>query len=162
MHAEASEWVARCVDEFGSFTSVVEIGGRNINGTIRDLFTGDYLAVDLVDGPGVDIVGDAIDLAAAGVLPTVDCVVTTEALEHHPNPAAVLNAARSILRPGGVLIATMAGPGRHPHSGLIEGPPQPGEHYQNITPDELAAWLAAWTRFEIDRLGLDLRCWAIR
>lgn len=168
MHAEVAVWVARCVEQLGPFRTVAEIGGRDINGSIRTLFDADarYCSIDIVDGPGVDVVGDVIDLVAAGKLSTGrwGCVVSTEALEHHPRPAAVVQAAHLLLQPGGAFVATMAGPGRHPHSGLVEGPVQPGEHYRNIEPDELGRWLAdvGFSDFEVDQHGLDLRCWAVK
>lgn len=34
--------------------STLEVGSLNVNGTVRDLFTGVYLGVDMRDGPGVD------------------------------------------------------------------------------------------------------------
>lgn len=168
MHAEVAIWVARCVKELRPFRSVVEIGGRDINGSIRPLFDADarYCSVDIVDGPGVDVVGDVVDLVAGGgiSLGGWSCVVSTEALEHHPEPWEVVEAAHRLLAPGGALIATMAGPGRSPHSGLIEGPVQAGEHYRNIEPDELGRWLAdaGFADFEVDQHGLDLRCWAVK
>lgn len=160
MHPDALNWVERCVAELGPFTQVVEIGSRNINGGVRHLFNGcDYVGVDLLDGPGVDKVGDIIDLADSL---TADCVVSTEALEHHPDPRSVIAAAARILPDRGVLIATMAGPGRQSHSGLIEGPVQAGEHYRNIEPGELRSWLDGWAVVEVDQHGADLRCWAIK
>ncbi len=167
MHPEVGDWVERCIAAHGPFAHVLEIGGRDINGSVRPLFGTrcTYTVVDIVAAPEVDFVGDAVALAREGLLPTgVDCVVSTEALEHYPAPADVVDAAHELLRPGGVFIATMAGPGRHPHSGLVEGPPQPGEHYRNIDPDELTAWLeqTGFGDFLVDVHGLDLRCWATR
>lgn len=166
MHAEVAIWVAHCLNQRGPLRNIAEIGGRDINGSIRTLFDVDarYCSIDIVDGPGVDVVGDVIDLVATGKLSTGrwDCVVSTEALEHHPRPWEVVDAAHQLLAPGGVFIATMAGPGRSPHSGLIEGPVQPGEHYQNITPEELTAWLAAFADFAVDQAGRDVRCWAVK
>ena len=41
--------------------SVLEIGSYDVNGTVRKLFAaaGHYVGVDLVEGPGVDVVGSA-------------------------------------------------------------------------------------------------------
>lgn len=159
MHREAREWVEQCIERFPDAEVVVEIGSRNINGGIRDLFLDStFVGVDLVDGPGVDIVGDATLI----VLPACDLVVSTEALEHYPEPWKVIDAAHKALNAGGVFVATMAGPGRQSHSGLIEGPVQPGEHYRNIEPGELRSWLEGWASMELDQFGADLRCWAIK
>lgn len=168
MHDAVLQWVSHVLDAPGrQIRSVVEIGGRDINGSIRSLFglAETYTVIDLVDAPEVDYVGDAVELRRQGVLPAgVDCVVSTEALEHYPRPADVVDCASMLLRGGGVFIATMAGPGRSPHSGLIEGPPQPGEHYANVDPDALTVWLraAGFARWAVDVAGLDVRCWAIR
>jgi hypothetical protein len=58
MHEAVTEWVARHADTFGK---VLEFGSRNINGSVRPLFpyASEFVGVDLVDGPDVDVVGDA-------------------------------------------------------------------------------------------------------
>jgi hypothetical protein len=62
-------------------------------------------------------------------------------------------------RPGGLLIITAAGPGRAEHSGADGGPLRPGEHYRNISPLALLAWLAHLpiVTLECDRLNGDVR-----
>lgn len=159
MHPEARAWVEACLTRIPAPRSVIEIGSRNINGGVRDLFgDADYLGVDLMEGPGVDLVADAAQVD----LPAADLVVTTEALEHYPDPKAVIDAVYRALVPGGALIATMAGPGRHPHSGLDGGGLHRDEHYRNIEPAELTEWLAGWAEHAIDIAGADLRCWATK
>ena len=44
--------------------SILEIGSYDVNGTIRNLFASEnYVGVDLVEGPGVDVVagGQSVD-----------------------------------------------------------------------------------------------------
>ena len=41
---------------------VLEIGSRDENGTIRDLFTGTYIGIDMRAGPSVDRVMDAHEI----------------------------------------------------------------------------------------------------
>lgn len=123
--------------------AVLEFGAYNVNGSVRPLFRGAarYHGIDIRPGPCVDEVADAATYDGGA---QYDVVVTTEMLEHAPDPAACLRAAWRSLRPGGVLILTAAGPGRAPH-GCDGGPGvPPGEHYGNLDPDELAGWLAAW------------------
>ena len=59
MHAEAYEWISR----YGTDKSVavVEFGARDLNGSMRDLFPNadPYRTLDILPGPGVDIVADA-------------------------------------------------------------------------------------------------------
>jgi len=71
-------------------TRCVEIGALNVNGTVRDLFPCEYVGVDRVDGPGVDVVSDGrryfVDNAGwigerARPIHTAICL---ETLEHDP------------------------------------------------------------------------------
>lgn len=157
MHDAAYQWVAAQVDRFGPFDSVAEFGGRNINGTVRDLFDGGYTAVDIVDGPGVDVVADCADWRPSQ---PVECVVSTEVLEHTPAWRELVCNAAACLVDGGVLIVTCAGPGREPHG--TDGGPVRDEFYENVIPGDLRAALAPFSVFSLDVLGTDLRCWAVK
>lgn len=138
MHPEAMSWVARHAGG-STYRSVVDLGGRNVNGTTRDLFPlADYVAVDIAPGDGVDFVCDAADFVPAE---PVECVVTTEMLEHAPNGREIVAAAFEMLQPGGVFIGTAAGPGRGAHSAVDGRGLREGEHYANIEPGSLATWL---------------------
>lgn len=145
--------------------SVLEFGSRNLNGSVRLIIHAQtYVGVDLYEGPDVDVVGDAatVDLSPQ----RFDLIVCTELFEHADDDTcqAIVGNAYRHLEPDGVFIATMAGPGRTPHSAIEAVPElQPGEFYRNVTPDLLASWLAAaGFTFEIDVLGLDIRCTATR
>jgi len=141
MHAAAYAFVERTVKQFGSGEFVVEIGARDINGSVRRLFeTARYLTTDIAPGPGVDLVADGATYEP-GVAP--DRVVCCEVLEHTPAaPAIVVNALR-IVRPGGIVIPTAAGPGRAPHNAHDGGPVPAGEYYRNVDPSQLRDWLRA-------------------
>jgi hypothetical protein len=129
-------WVAQKVGELGPFNDVCEVGSRNINGTIRPAFgLCRYIGVDLIDGPDVDVIADFVTWDTAQ---RFDCVVTTGALEHYPNPAGIVQRAAELLKPSGVLIVTCAGPGWRPHSGVDGGDElHEGEHYCNIDTPQL-------------------------
>jgi SAM-dependent methyltransferase len=125
--------------------AVVDLGGRNINGSPRALIAPPchYVSVDLVPGPGVDVVADA----AAWWPPDgarFDLALCCEVLEHTPRAAAILAHAYDLLRPGGTLIVTAAGEGRAPHSAAIGGSLAPYEFYRNVTRGDLSAWLASY------------------
>ncbi len=122
------------------FHRVVEVGGRDVNGGLRDLFTCDeYTCLDLEAGPGVDVVADCRDWTPDEL---ADLVLCAEVLEHAPDPAGVVKACISYLAPGGLLVLSCAGPGRAPHSGHDGMLLRPGEHYANILPNDLQDWLA--------------------
>jgi hypothetical protein len=140
VHAEAYAWVAAHATT--AAVDVLDIGGRDINGTPRNLFFGAtrYRCLDILDGPGVDIVADAATWRpdrAYGV------VVCCEVFEHTDAWPLICATAYDALAPGGLLIATMAGPGRAPHSAYDGGPLREDEHYANVSAAELGDTLAA-------------------
>ena len=155
MHPGAYNYVARTVSTHGPFGRVLEIGGRNINGSIRPLFGANYTALDIAPGPGVDIVADAANWDADA---SYDAVVCCEVLEHTPAAAAIVRTMGKATVPGGALIVTAACPPRAPHSAVDGGALRPGEFYRNLDPDDLRDWLAAIgsTVIEVDPIAGDV------
>lgn len=141
MHNEAFAWVRDHADLHVSH--VLDIGGRDINGTTRGLFTfaGAYRVMDVLPGPGVDIVADAGTWEPDDAY---DVVVCTEVFEHTANWRDIIATAFAALVPGGQFVATMAGPGRPEHSAIDGGwSLHPGEHYGNVTVGDLEQALTA-------------------
>lgn len=145
MHPAAMAWV-------GAFAtadpvSVLDIGGRNINGTPREHFPNAerYVTLDVLDDNlGVDIVADATMWEPDRLY---DIVVCTEVFEHAKFWQDIIRTARKALKPDGLFIATTAAPRRALHSGVDGGPVlHEGEHYGNIAPDDLrrALWEAGF------------------
>lgn len=163
MHIEAMQYVADVILERQLEGDVLDLGGRYINGTTRTLFPEGhrYIVVDIEPDPSVDIVADAGDLDLGE---TFDIVLSTELLEHTPRGADIVAGAFRHLKPGGTLVATMAGPGRPPHGAAGAPWPLDGEYYRNVWPDELEDWLiaAGFQDFKVDQAGTDVRCWAQR
>lgn len=160
MHAGAYNYVAQVVSDHGPFAKVLEIGGRDINGSVRPLFGGaDYTSLDIESGPGVDVVADAATWKAPK---PYDAVVCCEVLEHTADADRIIDAARRATRRGGVVIVTAACPPRAPHSAVDGGNIHPGEYYANIDPDALAEWLAAIGTHEVtvDTDAGDVYGWA--
>ena len=148
IHPEALAFVARTVQRFMPIGSVIDAGGRDVNGSPRLLFPGStYVVIDLEDGPGVDVVADARHWRPDS---PVDLVLSVEVLEHTPDPAALLRAAWECLVPGGRLVVTCATDPRAPHSGHDGGPLHGGEHYRNVPPEELKGWLGDWDDVEME------------
>jgi hypothetical protein len=156
MHHEAMEWVHSALRP----VSVLELGSYNVNGTIRDLFSGveDYLGVDLRPGPGVDWVGNAATLRLGR---TFEIVVSCEVLEHAAEWREIIATAARHTWHTGRFIGTAAGPGREPHTN--DGSPWDGrEHYENIDPDELRSELEKhFGVVDVNVLGSDVR-WVAR
>lgn len=143
MHPACYRYVARVVDEQRlnrAGLAVCEIGAYDVNGSVRPLFAdcASYVGVDLRAGKGVDVVADGATYGKDGAF---DVVVTTSALEHYADPAAVIANARRILKPGGHLIVTTVGHpwGRHSNDGTAFDPER--DTYSDITIADLAVWL---------------------
>lgn len=135
MHNEAFQFVAQFATD--QPISVIEIGSRNINGSVRSLFpNASWTGLDLHPGPDVDIVCRAEEYTPPVL---VDLVVCCEVLEHAENWRELIGAAALWLKPDGRIILTCAGPGRPEHS-AIDGQPRliPGEYYDNVSADQIA------------------------
>ena len=149
MHHEAMEWV-RQWETHDPNTVVVEFGSRNTSGEgIRQFFKGTtYVGIDAVAGPDVDIVANAATVAPPVA---VDMVVCCELFEHTPYWREILNNAFLMLKPGGRLVVTCAGPGRAVHGVNHDDPDRPG-WYGNIPQASLMAvltsqgWSDIWVR----------------
>jgi len=140
MHPEAFNWVRDHATD--APVSVLDLGGRNVNGSVRELFpkATSWTALDIREGEGVDIVADAADWTPDKLY---DVVVSTELFEHTPVWAEICATAYKACRPGGTVILTMAGPGRPQHSAVDGGALRPGEYYGNVGPWQLKATLEA-------------------
>lgn len=152
MHANAYAWVARCVYELGDALDkcyVIDLGGADRNPGaphVRNLFTGAklYTVVDVADELDVDVVADVtapfpwpgFPFDSTSTL-LYDVVICTEVFEHVAGWRSILTNAAALLRNGGALIATCAGPGRPPHSMSDTGDPELDEHYAGVSRAEV-------------------------
>ena len=96
--------------------SMLEVGSRNINGTLRDVLP-ITLGIDMVEGKDVDEVLKAEDLPSLNM--TFDHVVSADMLEHAEDWKGALTGMWSVLKPGGYFMLTACNrhKGRHayPH-----------------------------------------------
>jgi SAM-dependent methyltransferase len=150
MHDQALQWIAaHATDEP---VSVLDLGGRDINGNPRHLFPNaiSYTVLDLRPGVGVVIVADA---ALWEPINQWDVIVAAEVFEHTASWPAICRTAYKACKPGGRFIVTTAGPGRPPHSGIDgEFRLHPGEHYANVPAFELERVLveSGWRYVVVD------------
>lgn len=127
---------------------LLEIGSRDVNGSLRDLIDvppSEWTGIDLDAGPGVDVVASGHDFGEDEAYATV---VSSECLEHDPGWDLTIRNAVRVLRPGGLLLLTCATTGRHEHGTARTSPDlSPGtsavgwDHYRNLTPAEVLAVL---------------------
>lgn len=171
MHGNVMNWVAQCLDLRKTLVSkstsarVLEIGSLDINGSVRPLFAntisdgGLFFGIDVQEGPGVDLVADA-SVYKSDV--QYDVVVCAEVFEHTAVWPKIIKNVHSLLLPGGMFIATMAGEGRPPHSAIDENPIRSWEYYKNVTKSDLEKQLAIFSDFKVDVVDTDTRCWAVK
>lgn len=165
MHEPARAWLEQQVEELriADEQPILDLGGRDINGTIHALFTHPVTTVDIEAGRGVDIVADAADWEPDQPYEVVLC---TEVFEHTPRWRDIIATASKALNPGGVLLVTCATEGRPPHGAATDLPVE-GEFYENIREQDLRDALADWFDSGVEtRDGMftadDLYAWAIR
>ena len=138
---------------------MLEIGSYDVNGSIRSLFTtaGQYIGVDLCEGPGVDLVSYGHELNQ----PTgsFDITLSGECFEHDPHwRETFLNMVR-MTRPGGLVAFSCASRGRLEHGTLRTNPASsPGtqsigsDYYRNIEERDFAD-------MGLDRLFQSFKFW---
>jgi SAM-dependent methyltransferase len=162
MHEQAMSWVSqfKTTDPL----AVLDIGGRDLNGSTRILFpnANPYHVVDVLPGKGVDFVADA---ATWKTERQYDLVVTTETFEHAEKWREIILTAWDALRPGGMLVFTCAGPGRPVHSGVEAVWGLIGdEWYANVSPEEIREELTdqGWEGIVARQFGLDTQGVAVK
>jgi len=90
--------------------TVLEVGSRNVNGSLRwhveRLSPASYLGVDIVSGPGVDEICPVHSLIERFGHDRFDLVFSTEMLEHVRDWRAALLNLKTVTKPGGILFFT--------------------------------------------------------
>jgi FkbM family methyltransferase len=141
MHWEQKSFVRSIralLPRFFENVDVLEIGSFDVNGSVKPLFNAStYIGVDLMEGPGVDVVasGDEFQLQR-----TVDVVLSCECFEHNPRFSETFENMIGHARPGGLVLFTCATEGRAEHGTSRTTPKDsPGtiatgwEYYRNLT-----------------------------
>jgi SAM-dependent methyltransferase len=168
MHAEIRHCLATVRDTFPEFfsgVSVFEIGSADINGSVRSYFqSADYVGVDLIPGPGVDVVGQGEEVRLNRAF---DVAVSTECLEHNPKYFETFENMVRHVRPGGMVLFTCATTGRPEHGTERSDPgDSPGtmvrgwNYYKNVEAEDLGAFpfdsVFEGHRFYVNRISCDL------
>lgn len=126
MHYNNVAWLkslkARFPEAF-TRTSVLEVGSVDPEGKTRSFFEDcDYIGIDLVDGPNVDIVGDFNDYHFAR---SFDTVVLLSVFEHTPHWRHILQKAIALTKNEGYIIVSFGPEGNNHH---LPEPWQPVVH----------------------------------
>lgn len=120
---------------------VLDCGSLNVNGSLRDLFTGGtYLGIDIVPGKNVDYISSVHKFSSADG--PFDTIVSGEMLEHDSHWRESLLRMYELLKPHGLLAISCAGPGRPEHgtrrTGAVWTDPAEPDYYRNISQEDIA------------------------
>jgi SAM-dependent methyltransferase len=135
---------------------VFEVGSYDVNGSVRDLFSGctEYVGVDLHEGPGVDVV--AYGHQVNDTDGSYDVALSGECFEHDPHWRDTFANMVRMTRPGGLVAFTCASRGRPEHGTtrtLVSDSPgtqsEGLDYYRNLVEDDfgplpLGQWFSRW------------------
>lgn len=95
--------------------SVIEVGSRNVNGSLRPAIEAlnpqSYLGVDMEEGLGVDEICDAGELVGHFGSEAFDLLISTFLVEHVSDWRKVISNFKHVLKPDGTLLVSTASKG---------------------------------------------------
>lgn len=129
---------------------VLEVGSYDVNGSIRKFFSkAHYCGLDLVNGPGVDIVYDGEQLNFDES--SFDIAISCEVFEHNPYWKITLEEMYRVVKPSGYIVITAASKGRQEHGTKRTNPlSSPGSlennwsYYKNIFKSDILEQTQSW------------------
>lgn len=99
---------------------VIDVGSHSYNGNMsivaEKMKPKEYIGVDMIPGPGVDVVCLAEDLVQRFGENSFDTVISNELMEHARNWREVISNMKRILKPGGTILLTTRGKGFKIHA----------------------------------------------
>lgn len=112
------EWARGVAGQFAEaglhFEDALEVGACDVNGSVRPVFAplcGTYLGVDIMNGPGVDLVCDVESLTDMFEPERFELVISTEMVEHVRDWRMAFYQMMSVLKLGGMLVLSTRAPG---------------------------------------------------
>ena len=173
-HKEQNEYFQHLCDRFSGeinkASNILEVGSKNINGTVRDFFgeNTNYFGIDISKGDCVDdvIPGELIQLPNAWA----DIVISTECFEHAETWDRIFLNMLRILKPGGLIFLTFAGFNRPTHGTIDcheDNSPDTNNYYKNLGANDVAREIELGRylikhSFEINSISNDTYFWGIR
>ena len=90
---------------------IIEVGSYDFNGSLRPIIEAwgnpdKYVGVDIIDGPGVDLVCPAEKIIEKFGKESFDIVISTEMLEHVRDWRKVISNIKNICKPNGLILLT--------------------------------------------------------
>ncbi|WP_295631264.1 methyltransferase domain-containing protein [Novosphingobium sp.] len=133
------EMLANSLSSNFSDRKIIEIGSFDVNGGTRNFFgQSSYIGVDLVEGPGVDLVCDGEKVSEPSE--SFDLAISCECFEYNPHWQATLLNMHRMTKLGGIVAFSCATTGRLEHGTTrTVAQDSPGtqsvgwDYYQNLT-----------------------------
>ena len=140
-HTEQTKFITDCLtlvkNDFNN-PDVLEVGSYNVNSIVNYReFIGNcnYLGIDLIKGPGVDLVLDGENINKLNK--KFDIIISGECFEHAENWKRIFKQMINNIREHGYIILTIASKGRLEHGTKrtinSDSPGTTGDYYKNIT-----------------------------
>lgn len=89
---------------------ILEIGSYDVNGSIRSIIESlnplEYTGIDILEGPGVDLVCSAEKLLNCFPVESFDVVISTEMIEHVKDWKKAISNIKNICTKGGIILLT--------------------------------------------------------
>lgn len=175
-HPEQREFIRKLKYKFPDFfinKKVLDVGSLNINGTLRDFFNDcQYLGIDVLGGPCVDIVCQGQDYADPDE--SFDVVCSAECFEHNPYWVETFKNMIRLCKRNGLVFFTCATEGRAEHGTTRTSPGCSPltvaigwEYYKNLTEKDvleninLEEYFSDYG-FSVNNQSFDLYFWGIR
>jgi SAM-dependent methyltransferase len=144
-HPAQQEFCRQVKNRFGEFfrnVRVLEMGARDVNGSVREAFVEcEYVGVDCEAGKGVDVV--CLGHAYEDRPESFDVICALETFEHDPHAEQTIAGMLELLKVGGLFFMTCAGEGRAEHgtrrTGKRYGPE--ADFYRNVTLEQFWEWI---------------------
>lgn len=99
---------------------ILEVGSCDINGSVRRFLESwepkEYVGVDIIAGPGVDVVCTADNIVSKFGENSFDIVISTEMLEHVRNWRAAVSNIKRVCKIDGIILITTRSFGMPYHS----------------------------------------------
>jgi hypothetical protein len=129
LHKANLSWWRHCVERYRPWfhgpNKVLEVGSLNVNGSVRQFFSGQrgYVGVDWRPGPNVDVVSLAHEMLFDWPFSTV---ISASMFEHDPYWKKSLARMVGHMRPRGILLISWGAARNNPHR--FETAPDGGFH----------------------------------
>ncbi len=127
-------------ENFSKDIHILEVGSLDVNGNMRDLFnfSKNYMGIDLIKGPNVDLVMDGAQIDS--LKDKFDIVISCECFEHAKNWKTIFEKMCKISKDNSFVVISVASTGRIEHgterSGNWQSPGNKDDYYLNLTEND--------------------------